>query len=66
MSDRDGDAKRSSVTLAGLVERGEGPAGPRWIPAPPQLMEITLGLFVVSWTAVETASMKPWSVLGAK
>ena len=33
---------------------------------PPQLMEMTLGLLVVSWTAVEMASMKPWSVLGAK
>ena len=33
---------------------------------PPQLMEITLGLLAVSWTAVEMASMKPWSVLGVK
>ena len=33
---------------------------------PPQLMEMTLGLFLVSWTAVAMASMKPWSVLGVK
>ena len=33
---------------------------------PPQLMEMTLGLLVVSWTAVAMASMNPWSVLGAK
>ena len=29
-------------------------------------MEMTLGLLVVSWTAVAMASMKPWSVLGVK
>ena len=33
---------------------------------PPQEMEMTEGLLVVSWTAVEMASMKPWSVLGVK
>src|ERR1700689_1598398 len=33
---------------------------------PPQLIEITLGLFVVSWTAVVIASINPWSVFGAK
>ncbi len=33
---------------------------------PPQLIEITDGLLVVSCTAVVTASMNPWSVLGAK
>ncbi len=33
---------------------------------PPQEMEMTLGLLVVSWTAVVMASTKPWSVLGAK
>src|ERR1700733_11734433 len=33
---------------------------------PPQLIDTTLGLLVVSCTAVETASMKPWSVLGEK
>ena len=33
---------------------------------PPQLMEMTLGLFLVSWTAVAMASMNPWSVLGVK
>jgi hypothetical protein len=32
----------------------------------PQLIEITLGLFVVSWIAALTASRKPWSELGAK
>ena len=32
----------------------------------PQLMETTDGRRVVSWMAVETASMKPWSVFGAK
>ena len=34
--------------------------------APPQLMEMTLGLLVVSWTAVVMASMNPWSVFGVK
>ena len=33
---------------------------------PPQLIDTTEGLWVVSWTASETASMNPWSVLGAK
>ena len=33
---------------------------------PPQLIETTDGLLVLSCTAVESASMKPWSVLGAK
>jgi hypothetical protein len=33
---------------------------------PPQLIEITLGLFVESCTAVVTASMNPWSVFGVK
>lgn len=33
---------------------------------PPQLMEMTEGLLAVSCMAVEMASMKPWSVLGAK
>src|SRR6185312_11073327 len=32
----------------------------------PQLIEITDGLWVLSCTAVESASMNPWSVLGAK
>ncbi len=32
----------------------------------PQLTETTDGLWVESWTAVDTASMNPWSVLGAK
>src|ERR1700761_2836311 len=32
----------------------------------PQLMEMTEGLLVVSWTAVVMASMNPWSVLGVK
>src|ERR1700731_2726568 len=31
--------------------------------AAPQLMEMTLGLLTVSWTAVAMGSMKPWSVL---
>ncbi len=33
---------------------------------PPQLIEITEGLLVVSWIAVVTASRNPASVLGAK
>ena len=33
---------------------------------PPQLIEMTEGLFVVSWIAVVIASRKPASVLGAK
>src|ERR1700690_3745414 len=33
---------------------------------PPQLIDITLGLFVVSCTAVVMASINPWSVLGVK
>src|SRR5581483_11219056 len=33
---------------------------------PPQLIEITVGLCVVSCTAVVIASRKPWSVFGAK
>ena len=33
---------------------------------PPQLIEITLGLFVVSCTAVVIASINPWSVFGVK
>src|SRR6185437_4305436 len=33
---------------------------------PPQLIEITDGVWVVSCTAVEIASMNPWSVFGAK
>jgi hypothetical protein len=33
---------------------------------PPQLIEITEGLLLSSWIAVETASKKPASVLGAK
>ena len=33
---------------------------------PPQLIEMTDGLFVVSWIAVVIASRKPASVLGAK
>jgi hypothetical protein len=33
---------------------------------PPQLIEMTEGLFVVSWAAVVIASRKPASVFGAK
>src|SRR5215470_17793447 len=33
---------------------------------PPQLIEMTEGLLVVSWIAFVTASRKPLSVLGAK
>ena len=33
---------------------------------PPQLMETTEGLSLVSCTAVVSASRKPWSVLGVK
>ena len=34
--------------------------------AEPQLIEMTDGRFVVSWTAVLIASTKPWLVFGAK
>jgi hypothetical protein len=47
----------SNACIAWLVQDDSGP---------PQLMLITLGLFVVSWIAVVTASKNPWSVLGAK
>ena len=47
----------SSAVMACAVQLDSGP---------PQLMEMTLGLLVVSWTAVVMASMKPWSVLGVK
>ena len=47
----------SSAFIACAVQLDSGP---------PQLIEITLGLLVVSWTALLMASMKPWSVLGAK
>ena len=33
---------------------------------PPQLIEMTEGLFFLSWIAVVIASRKPASVLGAK
>jgi hypothetical protein len=34
--------------------------------AEPQLIDMTLGLLVSSWTAWLMASTKPWSVFGAK
>src|SRR5882724_4151685 len=34
--------------------------------AAPQEIEITLGLYLVSWMALAIASTKPWSVFGAK
>ena len=33
---------------------------------PPQLMEMTEGLFTASWAALVIAWMNPWVVLGAK
>src|ERR1700691_2791930 len=47
----------SSAVMACEVQLDSGP---------PQLIEITLGLLVVSCTALLTASMKPWSVVGAQ
>jgi hypothetical protein len=47
----------SSAVIACAVQLDSGP---------PQLIEITLGLLVKSCTAVEIASIKPWSVLGVK